>query len=149
MLILVSTPALVEVRWITGCQLVLVRGLREDSDGHLCSNLVSTKIYIEHFIELPVLVSERPYSLSHCLTGTMLKTSSSCTPAGTLSPRKGEYIFPTGLKIAFNTCMLHLLLAPPVLVLPDPPASLSLSLPPFDNPPLLNASARTRFYLIF
>ena len=88
MLILVSTPALVEVRWITGCQLVLVRGLREDSDGHLCSNHVSTKIYIEHFIELPVLVSERPYRLSHCLTGTMLKTSSSCTPAGTLSPRK-------------------------------------------------------------
>ena len=119
MLILVSTPALVEVRWITGCQLVLVRGLREDSDGHLCSNHVSTKIYIEHFIELPVLVSERPYSLSHCLTGTMLKTSSSCTPAaGTLSPRKGEYIFPTGLKFAFNTCMLHLLLPPTVFVLP-------------------------------
>ena len=68
MLILVSTPALVEVRWITGCQLVLVRGLREDSDGHLCSNHVSTKIYIEHFIEIPVLVSERPNSLSHCLT---------------------------------------------------------------------------------
>ena len=92
-LILVSTPALVEVRWITGCQLVLVRGLREDSDGHLCSNNVSTKIYIEHFIELPVLVSERPYSLSHCLTGTMLKTSSSCTPAGTLVLLERESIF--------------------------------------------------------
>ena len=66
MLIFVSTPGLVEVRWSTGSQVVLVRGLR--ADGHLCSNHVSTKIYIEHFIEIPVLVSERPNSLSHCLT---------------------------------------------------------------------------------
>ena len=105
MLIFVSTPALVEVRWSTGSLVVLDRGLREDSDGHLRSNHVSHNIYIEHLIEIPVLNSERPYSLSHCLTGTMLKTSSSCTPAGTLSPRKGDDIFPTtGLKIAFSTC---------------------------------------------
>ena len=56
----VSTPALVEVRWIPGTQVVLVYGLREESDGHLCSNHVSHKIYIEHFIEIPLLVSERP-----------------------------------------------------------------------------------------
>ena len=67
MLIFVSTPALVEVRWSTGSQVVLVRGLREDSDGHLCSNHVSHRIYIEHLIEIPVLVSERHYILSHCL----------------------------------------------------------------------------------
>ena len=65
MLIFVSTPALVEVRWSTGSLVVLDRGLREDSDGHLRSNHVSHNIYIEHLIEIPVLNSERPYSLSH------------------------------------------------------------------------------------
>ena len=66
MLIFASTPALVEVRWSTGSLVVLDRGLREDSDGHLRSNHVSHhNIYIEHLIEIPVLNSERPYSLSH------------------------------------------------------------------------------------
>ena len=43
MLIFVSTPALVEVRWSTGSLVVLDRGLREDSDGHLRSNRVAQK----------------------------------------------------------------------------------------------------------
>ena len=72
MLIFVSTPALVEVRWSTGSLVVLDRGLREDSDGHLRSNHVSHNIYIEHLIEIPVLNSERPYSLSHCLEDLLL-----------------------------------------------------------------------------
>ena len=58
MLIFVLTPALVEVKWSTGSQVVLVRDLREDSDGHLCSNHVSHKICIEHLVEIPALVSE-------------------------------------------------------------------------------------------
>ena len=54
MLIFVSTPALVEVRWSTGSLVVLDRGLREDSDGHLRSNHVSHNIYIEHLSKIRV-----------------------------------------------------------------------------------------------